>query len=479
MATDGRPAQPKSILRGHKAQVHAAAFVRGNDRLLTGDADGFVVAWDITTMRPKAVWQAHGSAILGIAGWGNDRLITHGRDNKFIVWKFTAEEESGLSKKLPLDPTSETRPQPWILYMLEVNTMNFCSFSHCPVSPGSGAASPEILVAVPNTLASEAIDIFHLPSQARQHTVKLGEKNGMVMALSLFHLGQTLTLVAGYENGAATVAQLGDHGNWAVRYHAKCHSQPVLSLDVSPNRDYFLTSSADAIIAKHPLPAPSPTIQTPQPNTTPSIPPPPAREPNNPTTTTTPPKSLLTAALTTNPQSNPSPNTPPNPLSNEPHSQTPLKTNNTRHAGQQSLRIRSDGRVFATAGWDARVRVYSARTLAEVAVLKWHGVGCYAVAFATMAAAEGAEGEGGGGGGGGATDADEDAVVAMKGEGGGKVGSQQQQEQGKLGQQSKEVVVVPKLVDVTVREKRERLAREGHWLAAGSKDGKVSLWDVF
>lgn len=76
MATHGRPAQPKSILRGHKAQVHVAAFVRSNDRLITGDADGFVVAWDLTIMRARAVWQAHGNAILGIAGWGKDRLIT-------------------------------------------------------------------------------------------------------------------------------------------------------------------------------------------------------------------------------------------------------------------------------------------------------------------------------------------------------------------------------------------------------------------
>lgn len=76
MATEARPAQPKSILRGHKAQVHAAAFVRGNERLLTGDADGFVVAWDLTTMRPRAVWQAHDKAILGLAGWGPERLIT-------------------------------------------------------------------------------------------------------------------------------------------------------------------------------------------------------------------------------------------------------------------------------------------------------------------------------------------------------------------------------------------------------------------
>jgi len=72
------PLQPKSLLRGHKAQVHAATFVRRNDRLVTGDAEGFVVVWDLTIMRPRAVWQAHSNAILGVAGWGDNRIITYG-----------------------------------------------------------------------------------------------------------------------------------------------------------------------------------------------------------------------------------------------------------------------------------------------------------------------------------------------------------------------------------------------------------------
>lgn len=76
MAAEEGPALPAYILRGHKASVHAAAFVHGNERLLTGDADGFVVAWDLTIFRPRAVWQAHTNAILGLADWGNDRVIT-------------------------------------------------------------------------------------------------------------------------------------------------------------------------------------------------------------------------------------------------------------------------------------------------------------------------------------------------------------------------------------------------------------------
>ena len=73
---DHAPPAPKAILRGHKAQVHAASFIRHNERLVTGDADGFAVLWDLTIMRPRAVWRAHEGAILGVMGWGEDKLIT-------------------------------------------------------------------------------------------------------------------------------------------------------------------------------------------------------------------------------------------------------------------------------------------------------------------------------------------------------------------------------------------------------------------
>jgi ASTRA-associated protein 1 len=68
--------KPKSILRGHRAQVHALEFIRGNERLVSGDADGYVTVWDLTILRPTAVWRAHEKAILNIKEWGYERLIT-------------------------------------------------------------------------------------------------------------------------------------------------------------------------------------------------------------------------------------------------------------------------------------------------------------------------------------------------------------------------------------------------------------------
>lgn len=70
------PAQPAFVLRGHSAQVHALHFTPRNTRLLTGDADGWIVSWSLTSKRPVAVWKAHNNAVLGLGSWGEDRIIT-------------------------------------------------------------------------------------------------------------------------------------------------------------------------------------------------------------------------------------------------------------------------------------------------------------------------------------------------------------------------------------------------------------------
>ncbi|KAH9889581.1 WD40 repeat-like protein [Xylariomycetidae sp. FL2044] len=412
------PAHPKSILRGHRVQVHATAFVRSNQRLASGDADGFVVVWDLTTMRPRAVWRAHSNAILEIADWGPDRIITHGRDNRLVVWKLGAADEAPLSTALPLDDSVSERPQPWILHMLEVNTMNFCSFASCLAKPEN--ASDDLLVVVPNTLATEAVDVYQLPSQSRQDTLHLGskaEQKGMAMALSLFWHNRSLTLIAAFESGLVIVARRRKSGSWDIVYKSKAHDQPVLSLGLSPTREYFLTSAADAVIAKHPIPA-SASSST----------------------------SVATGV--------------PSPVRNAgmPVESGPLKTINTKHSGQQGLQIRSDGKIFATAGWDSKVRVYSAKTMSELAVLKWHQVGCYTVAFAVLGqmpdTPSGQKAGGENQGEGGTTDAEKNQASTIVNPG-------------------------TKSRGASVKDRRIKLAKEAHWLAAGSKDGKISLWDIY
>lgn len=177
----------------------------------------------------------------------------------------------------------------------------------------------------------------------------------------------------------------------------------VLSLTLSHSGDYYLTSSADAIIAKHPFPFV---------------------------------KGVWKTEL------------------------KPLKTCQTKHAGQQGLQIRSDDRIFSTAGWDARIRVYSAKTMKELAVLSWHKTGCYATAFAQtdligpapVPRIEQTK-----------SDLASEPIPSAEDERGVELALTKQRSSGVT----------------SIQQRREEKAQTTHWLAAGSKDGKVSLWDIY
>ena len=161
---------------------------------------------------------------------------------------------------------------------------------------------------------------------------------------------------------------------------------------LSPSWEYYITSSADAVIAKHPFPIG---------------------------------KGIWKTEL------------------------KPLKLSQTKHSGQQGLQIRSDGKVFSTAGWDARVRVYSAKTLKELAVLRWHKTGCYATAFAQTT-----------------------VILPQK--------LKQEPDSHLDEDKTGEITVHEQNSGVTgIQQRRDEKAQTTHWLAAGSKDGKVSLWDIY
>jgi WD40 repeat protein len=380
------PAQPSYILRGHKAQIHALQFLHGNSRLLSGDADGVIVLWDTTIKRPKAVWKGHAGGILGFSVWADDKIISHGRDGKLNVWQLRATDEDGLSTELPVEQAVERDwKQPWLLHSLQVHTLNFCAFAMCEIEDGNG-----ILVATP--AANEGFTVIHeLPLEKAKHLVPPAEtgKTGLVMALRMTLLDGVLHVVTGYESGLTSVQRLksGTEHNWETISVCKPHTQPILSLDISPNSAVYFTSGADAVIAMSSL-RPS-------------------------------------------------------------HEREPLKTDATKHSGQQGLTVRSDGKIFATAGWDGRMRVYSAKSLKEVAVLKWHKEGCYTVAFAHVSAVD---------------------VTPAKGEIEQKTSDEKAEES--LAQYNTGHTT-------TVRQRREDKANATHWLAAGSKDGKISLWDIF
>ena len=210
------------------------------------------------------------------------------------------------------------------------------------------------------------------------------------MALNILADTSQIQVAAGYESGHTMVFVQNDPSAAFQRlYCSRPHSQPILSLSIAPSHDCYFTSSADAAIAKHPLPSAQGVWKT---------------------------------------------------------ELKPFKVVQTKHSGQQGLQVRSDGRIFATAGWDARIRVYAAKTMKEVAVLKWHKSGCYATAFASIN--------------------DPTSLTGL-------------QTPEELEEHQGTTVIHQNSNITTVQQWRNDKAQATHWLAAGSKDGKVSLWDIY
>ncbi|KAI4725222.1 WD40 repeat-like protein [Aureobasidium sp. EXF-10728] len=380
------PAQPAYVLRGHNAQIHSVCFVRHNTRLLTGDAEGWLVLWNLASKRPVAVWRGHSAAILALSTWTDDRLITHGRDSKLRVWQLKASDESIFSVVLPIEDPVTPRHEPWLLHTISVNTLNFCSFSACETSPSEAAqlasetTDAALLVAVPGDSEGD-IDVYSLPSKAKLTTIYPPRtvKLGMAMCVRILTQDGRIIVIAGYESGYCCLWRYDqDKKQWTLHSTTKSHTQPILSLDVAKSLRRYYTSAADATIASYSL-------------------------------------TDLTVSQ-------------------------PMKTTQTKHSGQQSLHVRSDDKIFATAGWDGCVRVYSAKTMRELAVLKWHKQGCYALAFADLSLEE--------------TESTEDESIT-----------------------SEEKQVSTSLQ--TVGQRRQTKAQTTHWIAAGSKDGKISLWDIY
>lgn len=104
-------------------------------------------------------------------------MLSHGRDNHLLVWQLGPNDESRMEKALPVDTAassaSSTSKQPWLLYEMPVNALNFCSFAMCrdgiPQSSPSRHAVKDvtkpdpILFAVPNAVESAAVCQSFIP----------------------------------------------------------------------------------------------------------------------------------------------------------------------------------------------------------------------------------------------------------------------------------------------------------------------------
>lgn len=341
---------PFYVLRGHSSSVTSVLF-DANEYLYSGDEAGFVICWCLTSMRPKCAWRAHTKTILGMQIVEGGALCTHGRDCRLVTWKIDfncmTDNFMSLSKLAELqnygpEASSEIEKSSAFISIhsnIVVNSLTFCPFSYSPQSK---------IVVLCNTLNFEELDVYDDESlyHPQTHKEDCGKrlqtriqpeesvgKTGSVMSTSVTVIDEKYVLLAaGYESGHVVqyicslenvkTVTLDFKAVWKMVYAYKSHSQPVLSVEYAGSK--LFSTGADDCICLHPTPS-----------------------------------SIA------------------DDLGSLPH---PI-FRKTKHCGQQNIRIRSDNKILATAGWDGRGRVYSCQTLAPLAVLKYHSDGINSLAF--------------------------------------------------------------------------------------------------
>ncbi|KAK4419534.1 protein DECREASED SIZE EXCLUSION LIMIT 1 [Sesamum alatum] len=334
------PPDPVAVLRGHRASVTDVCFHPAKNILFTGSSDGELRIWDTVQHRTISSSWVHSAAhgIISVVAGGENRVISQGRDGTIKYWDIG---EAGLSRS-PLTT-------------IKTNSYHFCKLSllnnpHAKVEPtevvknqgeselsGSNlsptelesdkkvegsiyvAAAGEDLSVVELWDVNTAEKLIKLP----HYSINSTKARGMCMAVRAFLPSESrgyANVVSGYEDGSMVW--------WDIRNPAlpmtcvKFHSEPVLSLCVDNLCGGGVSGSADEKIVMFTL---------------------------DPSTGSCLVKKEIIL----------------------------------ERPGIAGTSIRPDGKIFATAGWDHRVRVYDYRKGNALAILKYHHATCNAVSFST------------------------------------------------------------------------------------------------
>ncbi|KAF9496799.1 WD-40 repeat-containing protein [Pleurotus eryngii] len=361
------PPVPEHLLRSHSTSVTAVHISEDNERLYSGDSSGLVIITSTRTLRALAKWPAHTDSLLGIEEWSG-RVITHARDHKLHVWK-TLEDVPSTSKIGGSAVTSEAQALR-LCYSMDVNALNYCRFSllglrktfdTSALPPGreedpsearsSAGNQSQCLIALPNLAESSLADVWVLPSCQRVHAA-IGKPPtqgtmadgrgaaGLIMSMHLFFTEvasaeatsstakmDELRLLCAYENGSVTLRRYADSTTsysiegrgWDVIWNAKLHAETVMSMRVSRDNSFALSTSADHLVGRYDLKSSSASGSV---------------------------------------------------------------VFRTKHPGNGAVAIRHDGRVCAIGGWDGKIRLYSSKSMKPLGTLNYHKKACQAVEFA-------------------------------------------------------------------------------------------------
>ncbi|GAM17095.1 hypothetical protein SAMD00019534_002700 [Acytostelium subglobosum LB1] len=340
------PPDPYFILRGHRYFINSICFDRTNDNLLfSGSGDGELRLWNIEDKRClKVVQHAHpeGGVFSLHSVPGQNALVSQGRDGTVKVWTL---DQSGLTllNKLETNSISLGKCSPLVTNISSI--INAPPRSTEPALPNLDSLSlgtnnnnnmPAInaienLVAISSDEVPSQIELWDMTRGECVMKVRadlstagmpgssqnIGERFGMAMCMKLWR----------DTDGRLKLCSGFENGGmclWDLSNPQQCLAMSKLSteplLSFALNGDCGVSGSGDDRIVEFKI----------------------------------------------------------NYESRQFDKIVDHKLNNN---GIADVKIRDDGKIFATAGWDRRVRIFNARKHTPLAILKYHTESIYSIDF--------------------------------------------------------------------------------------------------
>ncbi|CAG8519492.1 5593_t:CDS:2 [Paraglomus brasilianum] len=296
---------------------------------------------------PIYVFRGHSDSVNTLLFYNdNTRLISGDAEGNVTIWdiqsrrpmvRFKAHENSilavdvwkdkllshGRDNKIHIwDLNEDFNQSPKLYKTVSTNSLGFCRLATCPKDEG------DLLIAVPGSADSATIDVKGVIQQNLFESIGIDDKesNGSCMALKLFSYSVSpnqYLLMAAYENAQVILWKLDEESHAVTQLWAvKEHNESVMGLDVSNDTKYAISVAGDNKIVKY----------------------------------------RFKDSLNETPQ---------------------VYSVSIKYPGIADVKIRSDGKIFATAGWDAKIRVFS-KSLKPLAILSYHNESIYALAFSTI-----------------------------------------------------------------------------------------------